>query len=109
VISPEAITLFERAKRLIARGEWDAPALRHVSLRLAMELKLRPWMTCPLDTLRYSEPTEGMDTPLEIEDWHRSAGIRDQLEAALKARRRAEREAREKAAGAAPNGAGIPG
>jgi hypothetical protein len=98
VISPEAVTLFERGKRLIARGDEDAPALRDISLQLAMELKLRPWMTCPLDTLRYSEPAEGMDTEREREDWYRSAGIRDQLEAALKARRRAEREARKKAA-----------
>jgi hypothetical protein len=99
VISPDAITLFERGKRLIARGDYDAPALRDISYQLAVELKLKPWLCCPLvDCVGYSEPAEWMDSDREREDWFRSAAIRDQLEQALKARRKAEREARKKAA-----------
>lgn len=92
VISPAAVTLYERAKRLIRRGEEQHhDELITISRDLAIELKLKSWMVCPLDTLGFASPS-----PWEGDSWWQSAAIADELEAALKARRKAEREARKR-------------
>jgi hypothetical protein len=91
-VTPKAIALYERGLRLLARGEDHA--LNTLSYELAAELGLRPWHTCPLDTVSYSAAPDWMRSQVERDDWHRSAGIRDQLEEALRDRRRAQREAR---------------
>jgi hypothetical protein len=92
-ITPEAIALYEKGKRFIARGKYDAPELSQISYELGRVLGVRPWQCCPLvDCVGYSEPADWMDTEREREDWFRSAEIRDQLETALRARRKAVRE-----------------
>jgi len=88
-ITPTAVSLYERAKRLIARGNEDAPALRDISYELAVELKLKPWMVCPLDTLGFTAPS-----PWEGDSWWQAAALADELEEALKARREAARKAK---------------
>jgi len=91
VITPQAVELYARAKRL-ARSNGNASELNDVSYALAAELKLRPWMTCPLDivALGYSRPEWEADD----EWWWKSAALADELETALQAKRKAEREAR---------------
>src|SRR5262245_5514503 len=93
IITDAAVTLYERAKKLIASGKEDAPELRDISYQLGAELKMRPWATDVLDTLGYSKPPEWEP---DGDDWWRSAGLRDQLEQVLRERRKARRE---------PNGA----
>lgn len=89
-ITDAAVTLYARAKRLIRRGEKQHHyELLDISRQLALELKLRPWVVCPLDTIGFDGPS-----PWEGESWWQSAAIADELEEALKARRRAERAAR---------------
>jgi hypothetical protein len=92
MITPAAIELFARGKRIIASGKEEerASELNEICYQLEVELKMRPWMTAPLDTLGFSKPQEWEDAS----DWWRSAGVCDELEAALKAKRKAERAAR---------------
>jgi len=99
LITPAAVTLYARAKRLIRRGEEQhAAELNELSYQLALEMNLRPWLVCPLDTIGYSKPAAWEDG----EDWWQAAALADELEAALKARRKAERAARKAAATSTP-------
>jgi hypothetical protein len=93
IINDAAVVLFERGLRLIARGD-DGARLNELSYELAAALKLRPWHTCPFDTVGYSEPPDWMKSLAEHDDWYRSAGIRNQLQLALKARRKARRQSK---------------
>ena len=101
-ITGAAVSLYERGKRLIARGDEDG--LRDVSFQLAIELKLKPRNECPLDCDE-GTPPDYMDTDAEIADYIRSRAIRLELEQALRARRRGSARGapgRTKAAEAAP-------
>jgi hypothetical protein len=100
IINDAAITLFERGLRCTTRGD-EGDALNRLSYELGSALKLRPWHFCPFDTVGYSAPPGWMKSEAERADWFRSAGIRDQLQLALKARRKARRQS--KAAGGAPS------
>jgi len=86
-ITDAAVELYRRGLKSMRRDDEDV--LADFSGRLARELGLRPWCTCPLDTIGYSEPPEWEREGLAAEDWYRSAAIRDQLEAALRDKRRA--------------------
>lgn len=98
MITPAAVELYARAKRLIQRGEKQhRDELVDISRQLAVELKLRPWQTCPLDTIGFAGPS-----PWEGPSWWQSAALADELEVALRERRRAER-ARRKAAEPPPD------
>src|SRR5262249_23744188 len=98
-VTPEAVAIYARAKRLIQRGEEQhADELSELSYRRGAEIGLKPWMVCPLDTLGYSKPAAWEDG----EDWWQGAALVDELEAALKARRKAERAARKAAAAPPP-------
>jgi hypothetical protein len=93
-ISPQAVELFARAKKLLRRrhSEQTENELSDISFALAVELKQLPWMTDVLDTLGFSKPPEWEDA--NDPDWHRSAAIAAELETVLRAKRDAEREAR---------------
>jgi hypothetical protein len=99
-ITSEAVEIYRRGLKAMRRGDDDV--LRDFSYRLAGELGLKPWMTCPLDTIGHTAPAGWEDTDREREDWHRSKALANRLEKALRARRRATREAR-KAAAAVPD------
>jgi hypothetical protein len=90
-ITDAAVTLYERAKKLLRRVESEETRreLLDISRGLAIELKLKPWMTCPLDTLGFSGPSQW-----EGDSWWTAAAIADELEAALRARRKAARMAK---------------
>jgi hypothetical protein len=96
-ITEPAITLYETAKRLLRRvaTEENERALNEASHQLDVELQLRPWQTSPIDTIGCTEPPAWeRGSALAAEDWHNSAAIRDELEEALRARRRVRRQAR---------------
>jgi hypothetical protein len=99
LVTPAAVEIYARAKRLIQRGEEQhADELNELSYQLALELNLKPWATCPLDTIGYNKPAAWEDG----EDWWQAAALADELAAALKARRKAERAARKAAAMSTP-------
>jgi hypothetical protein len=102
-VSPEAVTLFERGAKLMRRKPTEdiERALSPVSFELGRVLGLKAWNDCPLVDCDCREPPPFLDTRDEIEDWWRSRWIREQLQDALRERRKAEREAR-KPAGQAP-------
>jgi hypothetical protein len=70
----------------------NAPGLNDVSYELAVELGLKPWNDCPLLDCQPNEPPAFLDSPHEIADWHRSKGIRRELQTAIQARRKAARK-----------------
>jgi uncharacterized protein with von Willebrand factor type A (vWA) domain len=85
-ITPEVLALFKEGQRLHHRqdrSDEDRRAYSRASYALDAALGLRPWMEPVLDTVGLTEPPEWMDTELEQTDWHRSAELRRQLEAAL--------------------------
>jgi len=95
-ITAAAVTLYERGKRLIRRGEEQhRDELLGISRELAVELKLKPWWVCPLDTIGFDGPSQW-----EGDSWWQSAAIADGLEEALRERRRAQRAARKAINGA---------
>jgi hypothetical protein len=96
-ITPRAIELYAQAKRLLRRPETEENerALSDVSYQLSAELGLEPWATDPLDCIGCTEPPQWeRGSELATEDWYRSAALRDELEQALRDRRRARRQAR---------------
>jgi hypothetical protein len=90
-ITDAAVTLFERAKKLLRRPESEQSEreLLDISCELAVELHLKPWAICPLDTLGFTGPS-----PWEGDSWWPAAALADELEAALRKRRKAARAAR---------------
>jgi len=92
IITPEAIAVFERGKRCLARGDDDG--LSDASYQLALALRLKPWNECPFDTIGESEPPAWETSEFARTDWRRSKALADQLEQALRDKRKAEREAR---------------
>jgi hypothetical protein len=95
-ITLAAVDLFERGVRLMRRRQTDEVynQLNKISCELARELQFRPWNDCPLLECGGESPPDWMTGELAIADWWRSKGIRRELEAALRERRRAERAAR---------------
>jgi hypothetical protein len=91
-ITPRALDLFERGKRLKARGK-EEREFSEVSYALDVELQQKPWQESALD-VDTDEPPAYMRTPAEIADYRRARAIRLELEAALRARRKAQREAK---------------
>jgi hypothetical protein len=89
-ITPAAVTLFERGKKLLLRPESveTERALNDLSYQLGAELGLKPWMTCPLEALGYAKPAYE-----DAEDWSHATEIAEALTAALRARRKARRAA----------------
>jgi hypothetical protein len=70
----------------------NAAGLSDISYELACELGLRPWADCPLLDCQPNEPPAFLNSPHEIADWHRSKGIRGELQAAIRQRKKAARE-----------------
>ena len=103
-ITPRALDPFERGKRLKARGKEDSREFSDVSYALDVELQQKPWQESALD-VDADEPPDYMSTPAEIADYRRARAIRLELEWALRARRKAQREAKraQKAAKDAPD------
>jgi len=91
-VTPRAVDLFERVMRLKRRQAWS-PEIRDLSVELDAELGMMPWspdvLSCDED-----EPRDDMSLPMGIEDFHRSRAVRLELEAAVRARHKAAREAR---------------
>jgi hypothetical protein len=89
-ITDVAVTLYERARKLARRPATEANerALNDLSYQLGAELGLKPWMTCPLETLGYAKPAYE-----DAEDWSHATEIAEALTAALRARRKACRAA----------------
>jgi hypothetical protein len=92
-ISPEAVALFERGIKLTqrTRSEEVDRELSDISFELARALGLKPWNDCPLVDCEHKDPPSFLHDGPEVDDWQRSRGIRLELEAALRERRRAAR------------------
>jgi hypothetical protein len=92
MITPAAVELFAKAKRLLRRPETKERdrALNDLTAQLEIELKLKPWMPAIFDVYGYSKPEPYEDS----ENWWQIAEIVDALEAVLRERRKAERAAR---------------
>jgi hypothetical protein len=90
-VTDAAVTLYARAKRLLRRPQTDAVhrELQAVSHELAVELKWKPWMVDVIDTIGFAGPSQW-----EGESWWQAAAVADELEQALRARRKAARMAR---------------
>jgi len=102
-ITPEAVALFRRGLRLIRRGDEDRREYLDVCYKLDRVLGLRPWQEPVLNTVGFDIPPDWMDSEPVIADWHRSANIRRQLEAALAAARKVKRARRDAAASSPPD------
>jgi len=102
-ITPEAVALFRRGLRLIRRGDEDRREYLDVCYKLDRVLGLRPWQEPVLDTVGFDAPPDWMDSGPVIADWHRSANIRRQLEAALTAARKVKRARGDAAASSPPD------
>ena len=102
-ITPEAVALFRRGLRLIRRGDEDRREYLDVCYELDRVLGLRPWQEPVLDTVGFDAPPDWMDSGPVIADWHRSANIRRQLEAALAAARKVKRARGDAAASSPPD------
>jgi hypothetical protein len=93
-ITPETLELYRRGLQLHRRQDRsveDQRAYSRACSELDLALGLKPWMESPLDTVGLDAPPDWMTGELEVSDWHQSAGIRRQLEAALAAQRKARR------------------
>ena len=90
IINDEAISIFAKGRRCIARGDDDG--LSAASYELAVALRLRPWCTCPFDCIGANEPLSWETGEFALTDWRRSNALADQLEQALRERRRAARK-----------------
>jgi len=96
-ITPRAVELYARAKRLLRRPEIEENEreLSEVSYQLSAELGMKPWQTDPIDCIGATEPPPWeRGSEFAAEDWYRSAALRDELEQALRDRRRAQRQMR---------------
>jgi len=102
-ITNAALDLFEKGLRLRRRQEWSREIADN-AYQLILELGMKPWnedvFDCDSDT-----PPDFMRSPAELEEYARSREIRLELEAALRAKRKAAREAgrAQKAAKDAPD------
>ena len=91
-ITDAAVTSFEEGLRLRRRERWST-AIAANALALAIALGMKPWNPDVFDC-DDGTPPDDMRTDMEIADYHRSRGIRLDLEQALRERRRAARMAR---------------
>jgi hypothetical protein len=91
-ITPAAVALYERAQKLLRKPQSDArdQILSDLGFDIAAELKLKPWVPNIFNVVGYSKPEPYEDA----DDWWKVAELAEQLEAAVKAKRKAEREAR---------------
>jgi hypothetical protein len=92
VITPAAVALFERGLRLRAKKDWSSEIAAN-AFALEVELSMKPWNEDPFDC-DDDTPPDWMTGEFERSDYARSHAIRRELEAALRAKRRARREAR---------------
>jgi hypothetical protein len=92
VITITAIELFAKAKRLLRQPQSDErdQLLSDLGYDIAAELKLKPWMPNVFDVVGYAKPEPWE----ESESWWQVADLADQLEQALRERRKAKRAAR---------------